>query len=743
MPSRISIELSPSSAIDSMTALATPASVVPSSVKKSNNLPTISTSPPGYAAMDNATMGRPTTSPTSSSSSASFSSSTSPSSSTLSLPSSAVGSAKDKGKGKARAYDDRESTMDRDQVAFSTGPRTNHNAKEACTTQSSDTLLPMNNIDPCHHNDNDYSATQPIALAIRGRSATHNGATSVPVYSKAPAAGSEASTSPSRSDLYTHSNARSSNSSSLTSLSSVDEDDEYPKSNGKGKASGSSTSYGGGMASGSGSSHPRVASATAQFPYSSHVGSSSGSGSCSGSGSGSSSKPMLSRAATGPATLQRPFLTSTASSSAIPPVPALPSPMPQEKELAEHDFLGYDAIPDDFDFGDLPFYDTDPRTGTIYGDPHAITRPHLVPESYFDLYRLTHDEADPRRTNIFNKYGALLLYHPGRHIGQEQDSVRSGATNQPIWTMAGRTSTWGSLTATEVVTKRLIKIVMEHNRKKAAETSEPLARFVFRWKEDDFVTEYRKQKDQYRITCFQMCGGESKWRPPQPKPVQAIFSGADAPGNMYVPASVGTPSPFDSTRYLQLISEYRLNSGPVSKRGDFELYNPDTFPAEFKSFLMLTSLVILEVMRPVDDKLFYKEFPDASPKKSKVAGTGGLRIGISAGGRPADMAVVGSVGSASASSLAMNRSRAMTSSASVKANAVSSVDVGPVYTPPFTSQTMSRSLSLGANVSSPKLSSSSKLAPIAAESEKDNDSKTETLAAAPVKKSRWGSIFKK
>ncbi|KAK3819704.1 MAG: hypothetical protein J3Q66DRAFT_335267 [Benniella sp.] len=437
----------------------------------------------------------------------------------------------------------------------------------------------------------------------------------------------------------------------------------------------------------------------------SSVGCSSGGGS--GSGSGSCSKPALNRSVTGPSGLQQ----STAST--------LPTSGLQECVLNEQDLISYEALPADFDYGDVPFYDTDPRTGIIYGDPRSIILPYLVPEKYFDLYRVVHDLEDPRKANVYNKYGVLLYYHPGRHIGQEQDSLRSSANNQPIWTISGRTSTWGVLTAMELSTKRNIRIMMENNKKKAAtESGEPLARFVFRWKDDDFVVEYRKQKDQYRITTSQMCGGESKWRPPQPKPSQTMFHGIgmDAPGNPLGASTIGTPSPYDPSRYLQLISEYRLNSGPVRKEGDFELYNPDTFPPEFRTFLLLISIVVLDSMRPVDDKTFYKEFPVAALLKSKTATKSGFHtLGGPLSGVASQVVVPSKEGSNSSTSLNADESSS-SSSTSVKATTLSNVDVEPEATPAKAAlRSRSKTLATSAPAS----------------------------AAAPTKKSRWASFFKK
>ncbi|KAF9578120.1 hypothetical protein BGW38_006246, partial [Lunasporangiospora selenospora] len=369
------------------------------------------------------------------------------------------------------------------------------------------------------------------------------------------------------SGLYTHPSTGSTNLSSRSSLPSVSEEDESTETTTTTKASSYSASSflskdkyakatsttfdsvsGSGSSSGFGpssSAHARNTTSSSHYSYINNGGSSSnGSGSSSGAG-GSSSKPVLLRASTTPA-----LGSSSSSSAAPPPLPSTPvsSSFQQSSDIsAVQDFsmYGYESIPADFDFGDLP---TDPRTGIIYGDPHAITQPFLNPSMYFDHYSLAHDAADPRRINVFNKYGALLYYHPGRHIGQDQDSLRSNVNNTTIWTVSGRSSTWGSLTATESGSKRQIRIVMESNKKKAAaaaaaaagtvpiEAMEPLARFVFRWKEDDYVAEYRKQKDQYRITSFQMCGGDSKWKPPQSNMTRTMFHGMgmDGPGNPHM-----------------------------------------------------------------------------------------------------------------------------------------------------------------------------------------------------------------
>ncbi|KAF9914585.1 hypothetical protein BX616_007971 [Lobosporangium transversale] len=634
----------------------------------------------------------------------------------------------------------------------------------------------------------DQDLVQPSTNSFTGQHPAHIGAIASAHVRPNAATESTAASSPTRSNLYAHSTTRSSNSSSLTSLSSVEEGVEYFKikagsaaeqhsSSSASKAitdlpsteafqkrksfrSASISMAGSGSGSGPSSSHPRIFSTSAQCSYPNGA-SSSSSGSSNhaviNSGSGSSSKPILNRALTGPATFQHSFAISGTSSSVAPPMPSPSIPGYDEvSEVQDFSHLGYDALPADFDFGDLPFYDTDPRTGTIYGDPYGITRPYLNPAVHFDLYQLIHDKSDPRKTNIFNKYGALLYCHPGRHIGQEQDSLRSLINNQPIWTMAGRTSTWGTLTATEMATKRQIKLVMESNKKKAGgESNEPLARFVFRWKEDDFVVEYRKQKDQYRITCSQMCGGESKWKPPQPKHTQTMFHGMgmESAGIPHIASTIGTPSPFDPTRYLQLVSEYRLNSGPVQKRGDFELYNPDTFPAEFRTFLMLVSIVVLDIMRPVDDKAFYKEFPEAMHLKSKVKNPGGIRSAIGGGGvgggipitnaHPSESSAGAKVEGGSHSKLSStssldvnhNKNSNITSSAGLKSAVGAVVDVGPP-TPP----TMTRSTTLKPSDTSafPTVTNSNTPPPpttlIRAKTE---------MPLAPVKKSRWGSFFKK
>ncbi|KAF8962528.1 hypothetical protein BGZ46_001141 [Entomortierella lignicola] len=770
MPPRVSIELSPSSssATNKMTTLSTPTSPTPIPSKKSNILTTISTSPPGSATMDDATSSHMASSP-SSSSSASFSSSptSSPSSSTFSLSSSTPTPATfDKGKAKtnttAIGWIDNKNIYNQDRESFHTGSQANQISDDVCTTQSSDILVPINNNNnnaankqqsqyTLHHSQEPHIPAPQFSSADQTHCSNGKSQLYPPEYESVTDKGkgkgkglihseydqeetssrtlfeqeSSVSNYPSSSNLYTHPNARSSKSSSIAS---IDEEQEstatsHHNTSGKGKASDSGSGSGSGSCSSSGSSskpisaRPRVASASTYLPYSNG----------SGSGSGSCSKPRLDRSLTGPGPHQRPPLSFTASSSAVPLVPNLPITAYSEKEAApipDLSLYSYDAIPEDFDFGDLPFYDTDPRTGIIYGDPHSIIRPYLVPETYFDLYHLTHEPTDPRRTNIFNKHGGLVYYHPGRHIGQEQDSLRAQSNNQPIWTMAGRTSTWGNLTATEMSTKRQIRILMENNKKKAKiNTDEPVARFVFRWKEDDFVMEYRKQKDQYRITCSQMCGGESKWKPPQPRPIHLTLHGTgfDSPLAPHATITAGTPSPFDATRYLQLVSEYRLNSGPVLKRGNFELHNPDTFPNEFKTFLMLVSIVILDVMRPVDDQLFLKEFPEAV-NKVKVPKTGGLNAsgGVVINGRVSHPIVMRSTksfastsASASASTLSVDRS---------SNNNASIMDLSLTNNPPV------------------PLISSTKSMPISNNSASTN-TKTEILA--PVKKSRWGSIFKK
>ncbi|KAF9992819.1 hypothetical protein BGZ80_003302 [Entomortierella chlamydospora] len=775
MPSRVSIELSPSSATNSMTTLSSSTSPAPVPTRKPITLTAISTSLSSSATMDDATLCHPTSSSPISSSSASFSSSpsSSPCSSTLSLPAPALCDVnRDKGKGKANAATalgetDNKNIVDRDRALLCTRSRANQNSTDVCATLQSD-LLPMNNpasqqtqyalyshqphIQPPQYTHLEEEEEEEEAHSSKGKgkgkapsyqseeeeedSSNSGKGKSTSEYDrdtsseKAIEAQSSVSNYPSRSDLYTHSNARSSNASSLGSLlSSIEEEDTSSSvgPSGKGRASPSTPSYGytsgsgsgsssgSGSGSGSNSARPRVASTSAYFSY--PGGSSSGSGSCSGS------KPALNRSLTGPAPHQRPLLTSPASSSAVPTVPSLSSSAFNEKNTITAQDLSlysYDAIPEDFDFGDLPFYDTDPRTGIIYGDPHAITRPYLTPEVHFDLYRLTHDTADPRRTNIINKHGALVFYHPGRHIGQEQDSLRLHHNNQPIWSVVGRTSTWGNLTATEMATKRQIKIAMESNKKKAGiDSNEPAARFVFRWKDDDFVIEYRKQKDQYRITCSQMCGGESKWKPPQPKVMHPTFQGnfIDPTSSRYTATPIGTPSPFDASRYLQLISEYRLNSGPVLKRGDFELHNPDTIPPEFKTFLMVSSIVILGVMRPVSDKLFMKEFPEMA-HKIKTPKTSGLSSFGSVVNSHASQPIIvqrslstSASTSASASSLSVYRS-----------NTASTVDLTPATTSP-----------------TPAVASANTM-PIADASTPAN---VNIAASAPLKKSRWGSLFKK
>jgi uncharacterized membrane protein YgcG len=420
--------------------------------------------------------------------------------------------------------------------------------------------------------------------------------------------------------------------------------------------------------------------------------------------------------------------------------------MVAEKDLTEYQDMSkfsYDNIPDDFDFGDVPFYDTDPRTGTIYGDPHAYTRPYLVPEAYFDLYRFTHDEEDPRRTNIFNKHGALLYYHPGRHIGQEQDSLRMHHSNNPIWVFSGRTSTWGTLTATDMASRRQIKIVQElvSTKKRTANSNEPLTRFIFRWKDEDFVIEYRKHKDQYRITISQMCGGESKWRPPQLRPAQTMFHGMGMEvGNPIVPSTLGTPSPYDPDRYLQLVSEYKLNSGPVLKRGDFELYNPDTFPLEFRTFLMTLSIIVLDIMRPVNDKQYYATFPEAAIKKSKVATTGGLHATKISGAKQQVVqatfkSTIETSGSGNASAISLHGNGSSSSNGSGR-NSFSSggrdLPGGGGSTPP---------LVLASAPTTPAVSRQPTAAPENKPVSAPAASKNAT--PSPVKKSKWGSFFKK
>ncbi|KAG0359184.1 hypothetical protein BGX24_005819 [Mortierella sp. AD032] len=833
MPPHISVELSPVSETISVSALTSPTSSAtrPTPVtnsKASMVRPSISTSPPG-GGMDNATMGRPHASPSSTASSfSSASPSSSPSSSTFSLPATAL-SMSSKGKGRVSRDDGNDVVFennndddeggeegrvhrDRALADISTGSPTNHNsALSSRTAQSSDVLLPTNN----NHSINNFDLDAPPSyeqqpqqqqqqhqqiqeqepLSSNGKRVVYNhihnhnnqshdsdesdSENNPEQASKGKSSNSSSSgkgkntddssnfdqerprTLSSHGRYATDSGVTSEKSTfyttttpSLSSLSSVEEEDEedFPKStvipNGtsssppSGKArpatvptkSGRATSgYASGseVGSSSSSSPPRAASAfTNSYSVGGGSGSGSGAGSASssgsGSGSGSNSKPILQRASTGPAT----FLTS--SSSAAPPVPALPTPMAPVKDLQEYQDLSqfsYDNIPDDFDFGDVPFYDTDPRTGTIYGDPHAYTRPHLVPEVHYDLYRFTHDEKDPRRTNVFNKHGALLYYHPGRHIGQEQDSLRMHHSNNPIWVFSGRTSTWGTLTATDMASRRQIKIVQElvHTKKKDATTNDPLTRFLFRWKEDDFVVEYRKHKDQYRITTSQMCGGESKWRPPQLRPAQTMFHGMGMEvGNPIVPSTLGSPSPFDADRYLQLISEYRLNSGPVLKRGDFELHNPDTFPLEFRTFLMTISIVALDVMRPVNDKQYYAMHPEQATKKPKVTSTGGLHATKISGAKQqvvhATFKSTLDTGSGGASSVSLHNSgdgsgRNSTSSrdAPTPPLVLSSAPATPTVTRRSTAPASAAVVALVKPVSAP----------------------------APVKKSKWSSFFKK
>ncbi|KAG0226388.1 hypothetical protein B0O80DRAFT_524358 [Mortierella sp. GBAus27b] len=666
MPSRISVELSPTSATDSVASLPSPASL-----KKQVSTPS--------AVMENATASLPQASPTSSASASFPSSSTdsSPSSSTLSLPPSTLPldgdneqenvDVKGKGKGKGKAVNTKAETSnadsDRDRALFCPGPGANQDVEALVDSQESQTSMP-----PAPKGK---GKGKGIDTAVTQESDNDTGAAS------------------SKSGIYTNYNTQSSSSSSSTSLSSLDD----KTANRKGVALQSTG------ASGSGS---RMASSSAQYSYMNGVGGSS-SGSGSGSGSGSCSKPALNRSATAASALQ--------SSS----VPALQENVMSEQDMA---LLSYDAIPADFDFGDLPFYDTDPRTGVIYGDPRAITLPYLVPEKYFDLYRMAHDDEDPRKTNIYNKYGGLIYNHPGRPVGQDQDALRSTSSNQTVWTMSGRGSTWGVLTATQSSSKRQIRIVMESNKKKAAtESSEPQARFTFRWKDDDFVTEYRKQKDQYRITTSQMCGGESKWKPPQPKISQTMFHGIgmEAPGNPYGACTIGTPSAFDPTRYLQLVSDYRLNSGPVRKDGDFELHNPDTCPPELRTFLMIISIVVLEMMRPFDDKAYLKEFPAAALMRSKTSTADTLHLMGAApmmmNGRPMPIGILAVEGTGSLASLAADK---MTSKiASEKAPAKDTAPSAPAL----------RSRSKTVATSSP--------------------SSVPTDVPATKKKSRWGGLFSK
>ncbi|KAF9966752.1 hypothetical protein BGZ65_000253, partial [Modicella reniformis] len=168
-----------------------------------------------------------------------------------------------------------------------------------------------------------------------------------------------------------------------------------------------------------------------------------------------------------------------------------------------------------------------------------------------------------------------------------------------------------------------------------------------------------------------------------------------------------------------LISEYRLNSGPVLKDGDFELYNPDTFPPEFRSYLMLLSMVILDTMRPVDDKAFYKEFPEVALKKSKVPSAGGLHISAGPNGRPSQLVATSK---AAGSSSSLNADGCSTNMASLKAAAVSVVDVGPTAAAPPKATIRTRSTTLATSA----------------------PSSTPSAAPARAKRSRWGSfLFKK
>ncbi|KAF9107206.1 hypothetical protein BGX29_007107 [Mortierella sp. GBA35] len=759
MPSRISVELTPSSETSSVSALVSPSSAHPTPVtnqKKSMiGRPSISTSPPG-GGMDNATMGRPHASPSSTASSfSSASPSSSPSSSTFSLPSTALSMSssthhsdyynnnnnnngsnipRSKGKSRDNNIEGGEGEEREQESSSSNGKGVVHNNSHSTTNNQSHDSDESNSEDNPVFNkgkglssgkgkssSDSFDQERPRILTSHGRYATDSGVTSV--------------ASSGKSTFYTNTTTPS-----LSSLSSVEEeeDEDYPRTtvitnatssskarpvtvpakSGKASSGYASASSEGGSGS---SSRPRAASSFGQPIYTSTGASIGGSCSGSGSGSGSSSKPVLQRASTGPATFQHSFV---ASSSLIPPVPTLTTPVAPEKNLQDCQDFSYDNIPDDFDFGDLPFYDTDPRTGTIYGDPHAFTRPHLVPEAYFDLYRFTHDEEDPRRTNVFNKHGALLYYHPGRHIGQEQDSLRMHHSNNAIWVMSGRTSTWGTLTATDMASRRQIKIVQEliqTNKKKAATAATtavvdpPLTRFVFRWKDDDFVVEYRKHKDQYRITTSQM------WKPPQLRPSQTMFHGMGMEvGNPIVPTTLGTPSPFDPDRYLQLISEYRLNSGPVLKRGDFELYNPDTFPLEFRTFLMTLSIVVLDVMRPVNDKLYYATHPEAAHKKPKaVAATGGLHV-------PKVAAAKGQVIQANFKSTLDTGSNG---ASSTSLNSGSGSGRGGASTP---------SLVLASAPATPAVSRQTTTAP-----EKPVSAPARTNTTPVPKKSKWSSFFRK
>ncbi|KAG0235035.1 hypothetical protein BGW41_000927 [Actinomortierella wolfii] len=491
---------------------------------------------------------------------------------------------------------------------------------------------------------------------------------------------------------------------SITSLVSIDEaedeaesDDSHDakgKSKGKGKgkessefgtastsALGSSSSAGSSSKKSPVPSLPRLASAH-YTPYTNGSSSNAGESSSKAAGS-SSSKPSLARATTSPPTVHQPSSSSSSSSSSaavaaaaatagassssspsssstVVPAPTAPTaptePKLSERTFTQEDLIAYEDLPKDFDFGgDLPFYDIDPRTGVIYGDPHAVMRQFLCPDACFDQYQFEHDANDPKKINIFNKHGALIYYYPGRMIGNDQDSIRCLTVAGPLWTISGRISTWNTLTATDPTNHRQIRIVMEGPKKSrpskdnvvsANSAPTPLNRFVFRWKESDCVVEYRKQKDQYRITVSEMCGGTSKWKPPSAfRPVQT-FHGEGMEGNALAQsnAQLGTPSPFDATRYLQQLSEFRVQSGPVRKEGVFELYNPDTMPVEFRTFLMLVSLVVLEIVRPVDEKAMIKEFPNlVIANRHRMALTGGMRANSAAA-----MASIGTPGMAAA-----------------------------------------------------------------------------------------------
>ncbi|KAG0326526.1 hypothetical protein BG000_001346, partial [Podila horticola] len=368
MPSRISIELSPGSSTVSMTAVASTGSFAPVSEGTSPIALKMKEAQHIYSnGMDDATMSLPRASPVTTSSSVSYSSSrsssrdSSPSSSVISLPTESKG--KGKGKDHSVPYDIEATTYTRDTITKGKGKGKGKGAVS----------------------EDELESSQPVNISGHGRSVTDK----INIGAKSSTSGSPVSSSPARSDLYTSTYSRSSNSSSSTSLSSVEEDDESldeskPKPSTGTSSKGPATRPHGPSAS---SRHPRIGSSTSQYLYpggssGSGSGSSSGSSGSSGSGSSSGVKPGLQRASTTPASM---FPSSSS------PVPVVPVPtVESSKPLTDQDLnlYSYDAIPDDFDFGDLPFYDTDPRTGTIYGDPHAITRPYLVPEVHFDLYRL-------------------------------------------------------------------------------------------------------------------------------------------------------------------------------------------------------------------------------------------------------------------------------------------------------------------------------------------------------------------